>query len=55
MKLAGLAFGDFALPQLFIDPPVLVLQAVVDLGAPRVILLSFLIGSRPQRWPRRSR
>ena len=55
VKLAGLAFGDFALPQLFIDPPVLVLQAVVDLGAPRVILLSFLIGSRPQRWPRRSR
>ncbi len=35
VKLAGLPFGDFALPQLFIDPPVLVLQAVVDLGAPR--------------------
>jgi len=37
VKLAGLAFGDFALAHLFIDPPVLVLQAVVDLGAPRVI------------------
>jgi hypothetical protein len=22
VKLAGLPFGDFALPQLFIDPPV---------------------------------
>ena len=44
VKLAGLAFGDFALPQLFIDPPVLVLQAVVDLGAPRVILLPLGLG-----------
>jgi hypothetical protein len=44
VKLAGLAFRDFAFPQLAIDAPVLVLQAIVDLGAPRMIFLPLCLG-----------
>src|SRR5262249_43195902 len=44
MQLLGLALGDFALPQLAVDAPVLILQAVVDLGAPRVVPLPLGLG-----------
>ena len=44
MKLAGLAFADFAFPHLVIDAPILILQTIVDLGASRVILLPLRLG-----------
>ena len=44
VKLAGLAFADFAFPHLVIDAPILILQTIVDLGASRVILLPLCLG-----------
>ena len=44
VKLAGLAFADFAFPHLAIDAPILILQTIVDLGASRVILLPLRLG-----------
>jgi hypothetical protein len=38
VKLAGLAFRDFAFPHLAIDAPILVLQTIIDLFATWVIL-----------------